>query len=157
MEIQQDNNSSTSIFKSPGRVMVMIIVMALIGLAGFFVGRKLSPHTQDDSASPIGKYILLIHNENLLQLEIQKTQNEEWIKIINEDHNSEGAQFSGNGWIFWPGKEGPITEVKTEFLGNGNVSGYFIFEAKTEDEAVKIAKTCPHLKQRGFLEMRKLN
>jgi hypothetical protein len=46
--------------------------------------------------------------------------------------------------------DGPFAEAK-ELLG-----GYFIVEASTYDEAVEIAKGCPHLEYRGRIELREI-
>lgn len=136
--------------------MMIILLMALIGIAGFFVGRKLSHRENHDGASSSGKYILLIHNESMSAAEQQDAQNKAWLKTIGAERYAEGDQFSNNGWIFSPGPGEASIEVKDDFPGNGNVSGYFIIEAKNDEEAVKIARTCPHLNYKGFLEMRKL-
>ena len=47
--------------------------------------------------------------------------------------------------------DGPFAEAK-EVLG-----GYFAIEAKSYDEAVEIAKTCPHLKYNGRIELRQID
>lgn len=47
--------------------------------------------------------------------------------------------------------DGPFAEAK-EVLG-----GYFTVEASSYDEAVEIAKTCPHLKYEGRIELREVD
>jgi hypothetical protein len=47
--------------------------------------------------------------------------------------------------------DGPFAEAK-EVLG-----GYFLVEARSYDEAVEIAKTCPHLKYHGRIELREVD
>ena len=47
--------------------------------------------------------------------------------------------------------DGPFAEAK-EMLG-----GYFAIKAAHYDEAVKIARTCPHLKYGGRIELRKID
>jgi hypothetical protein len=156
MKTQQKKTPSTTVPKSPGGMLMIILLMTIIGVTGFFIGRKLSHHENQESASGSAKYILLIHNESLSAVEQQDGQNKAWLKTIGAERYSEGDQFSNNGWILSPGPNEPGIEVKDDFPGNGNVSGYFIFDAKNDDEALKIAKTCPHLNNKGFLEMRKL-
>lgn len=46
--------------------------------------------------------------------------------------------------------DGPYAEAK-EIMG-----GYFIIKATGYDEAVEIAKNCPHLKYGGWIELREI-
>lgn len=46
--------------------------------------------------------------------------------------------------------DGPFTETK-EAIG-----GYYQLEAKNYEEAVELAKTCPHLKYGGVIEIREV-
>lgn len=154
MNTKQNQASSTSISKRQLGMGMILLLLAIIGVAGFLIGMEFSHRENKDGAS--GKYILLIHNESMSAAEQQDAQNKAWLKTIGAERYSEGDQFSRNGWILSPGPGEPSTEVKEDFPGNGNVSGYFIIEAKNDEEAVKIAKTCPHLNYKGFLEMRKL-
>lgn len=47
--------------------------------------------------------------------------------------------------------DGPFAEAK-EVLG-----GFFMIEASSYDQAVEIAKTCPHLKYHGRIELREVD
>ena len=47
--------------------------------------------------------------------------------------------------------DGPYTETK-EIIG-----GYFIIEEPDEAAAVSTAKECPHLKYKGFIELREID
>jgi hypothetical protein len=71
-------------------------------------------------------------------------------------HGSQKLKDEGGRHLAARGKEilvtdGPFAEAK-EVLG-----GYFLVEARSYDEAVEMAKTCPHLKYEGRIEIREVD
>ena len=41
-------------------------------------------------------------------------------------------------------------------LGEGGVAGYFLLPSSDYDQALSIARTCPHLKHGGAVELRQI-
>ena len=114
----------------------------------------------------MSQYLLLLHegpndNDGLSPEEIQRMIEEyrAWSQSMgqaghlvsgNKLTNEGGRSLSG-----WAGEfsvtDGPWAEAK-EVIG-----GLFHINAKDYDEAVKLSKTCPHLKYRGRLELRRID
>lgn len=131
-----------------------------IGLfaVGYYAGK---PEESKDSiaiATPkAAKFILLVHNDDLPAQDPMQQVREysAWLQDIKAKRFAEGEHLHGNGWIL-SGIDQGRTEARSEFMGRQELGGYFTFEADNADEALAIAKTCPHLKYKGTLELREV-
>jgi hypothetical protein len=73
-------------------------------------------------------------------------------KLQRENRMRGGNELQPTGRVLRPNgqgiADGPYTETKE------SVGGYFVIEAASYDEAVEVAKGCPHLLHEGFVEVR---
>ncbi|MDZ4709859.1 MAG: hypothetical protein SH818_15775 [Saprospiraceae bacterium] len=105
------------------------------------------------------KFILLVHNDDVPPSDPMQQVKEysAWLQDIKAKRIADGEHLHSNGWVLSLEKlKGPQITPKTEFPGRQEIGGYFTFEANTSDEALAIARTCPHLNYQGTLELREI-
>lgn len=112
------------------------------------------------------EYMLLLHEEldlfkNYSPTEMQKVceQYGAWARSLGKQGKLAGGQKlkddGGRSLVRKKGKtlvhDGPYSETK-EIIG-----GYFAIKAKNYEEALEIAKDCPHLEYGGRVEVRQVD
>jgi hypothetical protein len=139
---------------TPGGVLTALAFAAGLICLGFFVGKTQPAEQQQVAASGKAKFVLLVHNDDTPAEDPMQQVKEygDWLAGISAERFANGEHLHPNGWVLT--KNG--SESKTEFPGRNEVGGYFLFEADSDEEAVKIAQTCPHLKYNGTLELRQI-
>ncbi len=67
-----------------------------------------------------------------------------------------GEKLKDETWLLSPGKDSAaISEARVE-VTEGAMAGYFLLPVSNYDQALAIAKTCPHLKHGGTVELRQI-
>jgi hypothetical protein len=140
---------------------ILTAVLVAIGLlaAGFMVGKKQTDTPSvvaEKSAKP--QYALLVHNDDTppADPEQQFKEYSAWVNNLKAKGFAGGEALHGKVWKVGQHAGNTWSEEAT-IEGNKNaISGYFLFEADNAEEAIKIAKTCPHLKYEGTLELREV-
>lgn len=132
-----------------------------IGLfaAGYFIGKP--DGSRDSMAMPApkaSKFILLVHNDDLPAQDPMQQVREyrAWLEDIQAKRIAGGEHLHNSGWILSGKNRENRVEARPEFMGRQELGGYFTFEADNADEALAIAKTCPHLNYQGTLELREV-
>ena len=112
------------------------------------------------------QFLLLLHegpndNDGMSPEEIQRMIEEyrTWSQTMGQAGNLVAGQKltdeGGRALAGWGNEfsvtDGPWAEAK-EVIG-----GFFHIKARDYDEAVKLSKTCPHLKYRGRIELRRVD
>lgn len=138
-----------------------ILIALGIFTAGYFAGNKSGKADLPVSIqkSMAGKYILLVHNDDVPPADPMQQVKEysDWLQKIKAERVADGEHLHSNGWVLSAEKQtGPQITPRTEFPGRQELGGYFTFEANNADEALAIARTCPHLNYQGTLELREI-
>ena len=126
---------------------------------GYFTGK---PNESKDAiaiaAPKAAKFILLVHNDDLPAQDPMQQVREysAWLQDIKAKRFADGEHLHSNGWILSSKEQGGRIEERPEFMGRQELGGYFTFEADNAEEALAIAKTCPHLNYKGTLELREI-
>ncbi len=126
---------------------------------GYFTGK---PNESKDAiaiaAPKAAKFILLVHNDDLAAQDPMQQVREysAWLQDIKAKRFADGEHLHSNGWILSGKEQGGRIEERPEFMGRQELGGYFTFEADNAEEALAIAKTCPHLNYKGTLELREI-
>lgn len=126
---------------------------------GYFTGK---PDESKDAiaitAPKAAKFILLVHNDDLPAQDPMQQVREysAWLQDIKAKRFADGEHLHSNGWILSGKEQGGRIEERPEFMGRQELGGYFTFEADNAEEALAIAKTCPHLNYKGTLELREI-
>lgn len=146
----------------PGLLTALLFSICLLTV-GYFVGSKksASPQTVQATANPSAlKFILLVHNDDRPAEDPMQQVNEysAWLTNIKAQRMAGGEHLQPKGWVLTHNSESKNIHVAIheDFQGRNEVGGYFTFEATSQDEAVAIARTCPHLKYDGTLELRQI-
>jgi hypothetical protein len=123
--------------------------LALFGLGLAIGARRASPARPAVSASP--RFVLLLYDSpderNLTDAQMNERVTEyiAWARQVR----AAGREITGQK-----------LDPRTEFLGPGDarprarIGGYFVISARDMDAAVAVARTCPHVKYGGLVEVR---
>ena len=77
----------------------------------------------------------------------------QWITQLRKSNPiASGEKLEESGKIVVAGGVSDINTIPVE----KRISGYFLIEAENYEEAISIAKTCPHIKYGGKLEVREI-
>jgi len=121
-------------------------------LVGFGLGRWQAPSS---NAGPMARYLLLLHEDEsfrparapaALQAEVGR-----WARHLQQAGELiEGDRLGRQGHLLTP--SGPATG-----LAPGDViAGFFVLRAVSDERALAIARTCPHLAYGGRLALRRI-
>lgn len=138
----------------------VIITIGLVA-TGYFIGNK-SAETSTPGLtvqSKAAKFILLVHNDDVPPSDPMQQVKEysDWLNEIKAKRIADGEHLHSNGWILSAdAANGKQVKAQPEFPGRQELGGYFTFEANNADEALAIARTCPHLNYQGTLELREI-
>jgi hypothetical protein len=124
------------------RAVAAVVMVALLG-ASYFAGRAHAP----PASAPT--HILLVHNDaNSVSDDgdARARKYGSWAReLAGRGQLAGGARLTKGGWFVE--KRGPRP-------ADGKVAGYFLLIARSDAEALAIARACPHLDYDGRLELR---
>ncbi|HLG38224.1 MAG TPA: YciI family protein [Chitinophagaceae bacterium] len=130
----------------------------IVFAGGFLLGRQVNHNSVAASVS-LNKYLLLLYNsQNFTPDNAQQvSEYSAWLKDLRKDGTlADGDELKDIGWTMVMNNRkidmnsGPVRGA------NGTVGGYFIIKAPSEEKALTIASTCPHLKYNGVIEVREI-
>lgn len=120
-------------------------------------------YSQADSSSQLKmnqmkQYSLLVRVPNSYTTENARTAGPQWDKVL-EQWKTDGVYilsfaFPGEGYTV-TGKEKEVRK-ETVFSGNLRVVSNIILQARTIDDALELAKSCPVLPYGGKIEVREI-
>lgn len=147
-------SSQSAIRMLPNRFWASGIAAAIgIFIFGYLLGNESSGESADISAG----YILLLHEDERFQpvgseMEVF-TEYATWMgKMFLKGVNITGKELSPES-TYWLSSEGfTLTENRKD-----KISGYFIIDIEDQDEAERIARSSPHIKYGGTVELIKLS
>jgi len=139
-----------------GSAWTKAILAAAAGALIFFVGMKTGARPAPAAAAPEGsKFVLLLYQsaeEVGLAPEVEASRVREyvgWARVLREDGRSvSGEKLEQERSMLRP-PAGSVVDA-----ANPPIDGFFIISAGTLDEALGVARTCPHLKYGGAIEVR---
>ncbi len=145
---------STSV---PGIFTAVLIAAGLVA-AGFFAGRSAGAPQASAVAtqSDLKQYALLVKADDVPPADgaQQFREYSAWVANLKKERWAGGEALHGDAYRLAK-KDGGVVLSPAE-LEKHDISGYFLFEAKNLEEAVEIAKTCPHLDYGGTVELREV-
>jgi YCII-related domain len=135
---------------------VAVMAAGLIFFAGWRAAKPSTNQKQQVMANNEKKiYMLLLHNSPGFIDEYEKQVKEygDWMRdLIKKGTVSGGDELADGGWLIQPAGYSTLQHDKDD--ASGPVSGYFVIETNTEEEAIAIAQSCPHIKYNGSIELR---
>lgn len=150
----------------PGYLSLLVLSIGLV-TAGYFAGKSASPRSNTNSSNNVvamnksnkSQFILFVHNDDTPPADPMQQVKEysAWLKKIQATRIADGEHLQDKGWILTTATDKIVqAKVQESFNGRNEVGGYFSFEAANQEDAVAIAKTCPHLNYNGTLELREI-
>ncbi len=143
-------------------ILTALLVLAIVSVLGYWAGKTTLQNAAPIAVAETGKakFVLLVHNDDLPAADPMQQVKEygTWLHNIREKRVADGEHLHSGGWVLSKAESGNVNvEAKSEFPGRQEIGGYFIFEAESPDEAVRVAQTCPHLNYKGTLELRQIH
>ena len=163
-----------------GKLLGWAAALAIGGVVGFGLGNRpaTTPSTTAEAPAPATsarpalpaadydgpKFVLLLFEDSKYQfapndqvLSERVGEYVQWSRDIAKDGRwVRGSKLADEGkWCRLDGGrlavEGPVSDGK-----RGLLAGYFLIGAKDLDEAIEVARGCPHFKYGGTVEVRRL-
>lgn len=136
-----------------GYAFLLIFIGSLIG---YTINNNGSIMTNTDQTS---KYILLLYkNDSLAGTEQERVSNyAAWARKYGAQQKVIGGEkLESSGFILSSTGVSPKFEGKDVYDEPRTLSGFFVIQASNYDAALSIAKTCPHIKYGGKVELREI-
>ena len=145
---------------SLGGILTAICALVLMSGLGFWAGSIQTQKSADLLPAPTGKaqFALLVKADDVPPADVTQQFQEysAWINNLKKERWTGGEALHGKAWrLYKPDNTVQSTE-HTVKVSPDEVSGYFLYEAENEAEALKIAASCPHLNYKGTLELRQI-
>lgn len=138
---------------SRGRPWLAAAAAAMIFLAGVSAGRLWVPAPADEVTSGRARYLLLLAGDVTPTADGGSRSGEygAWARSVSATGVFiRGAELSPTARLVGVAPDTPLARELA------SVGGYFIVEAETEAEVVRLAESCPHVKYGGVVQVRKL-
>lgn len=134
------------------KVVGSIAAAILIFICGMYLERIItSPPVEID---PSLGYLLILHEDNSFQPQDEQAMFQEYSTWMHQVSDA-GVKITGQELKYESSVvSGPAKVKQFDGSENGKTTGYFIVEAKSMDEAIQIAKTSPHIKYGGSIEVK---
>lgn len=141
----------------PG-IFTAVLIAAGLAAVGFFAGKSAAKQqpTTPTTQSDLKQYALLVKADDVPPADGTQQFREytAWVTNLKKDRWAGGEALHGDAYRLSKQNGGVV--MSPAELEKNDISGYFLFEAKNLEEAMEIAKTCPHLDYSGTLELREV-
>lgn len=147
---------------SIGGILTALLLAVAFVSVGFVVGknRNASPIAIMPEVKKTSKpqYALFVRNDDVPPADPSQQFEEysAWLKNLKTARFADGEALHGKAWSLKKNMDKTTVDNMVIEGNKSAFSGYFIFEAEDESEAIKIAQTCPHLNYKGSMELREL-
>ncbi len=136
------------------KVYVAASIVALFA-TGLVIRRALRAPEADSSSAP--RFVLLLYGDaGATTPEIRLARVEEyraWVGEVARGGNEiSGEELAPEARVLSSGALAP----RDSSAGNSGPTGYFVFQARDVEEAMKIAQSCPHLRHGGSAVLRRI-
>lgn len=130
---------------------------AIIAVAGFLAGRFWNPPRAAAAPDPRPRYLLLLHErpgsatETAEQARGVVEEYKAWARRLRVEGTLVGGEkLADSGTLLSAAGSGQLRS------GSDLVGGYFMIRAATPEEALRIARDCPHFRRGGTVELRRI-
>jgi hypothetical protein len=125
----------------------MFLVTAAAVVAGFVAGMLMPRH----EPVPRGKeFILFIHDTPSMRVDGNEPRRIEEYRHWAHELHAKGTMTAGEKLT------GEVSSVGSN-AGSSTVGGFFRIVARDRAEAERVARTCPHLRYGGWIEVREID
>jgi len=133
------------------RLTFAAVIMAAVFFTGYLMAAKPAAATAQNNKN---EYLMLLYEPaNFLSSQASVKEYADWYYSAQKKYDMlAGEELKQDGWNIAMQQSKPL--VNTLHANSDAPTGYFIFYASSEKEALNIASTCPHLKYNGTVEVR---
>ena len=128
---------------------LMFLVAAACIIAGFAAG-LLMPHHERAQTARGREFILFVHDTPSMQTDGNEPRRIDEYRRWAQELRSRGTLEGGDKLTDDITAIGPAS-------GNNNIGGFFRIVARDRAEAERVARSCPHLKYGGWIELREID
>ncbi len=139
------------------KVAAMIIALAGMFIAGLFVSNRSHSNQHPLAPNPMNEYLLLLYNpDNFISGGSNHVKEYgTWLTDLRKDGLiADGEELNDKGWIMAMRNTAINMSYQPLSTSQGKPSGYFVIRASSEEKALQVASSCPHLKYNGIIEVR---
>lgn len=141
---------------SPGRYAAAAVVLMSCVAIGFAAGTW----TAGTPVSQQPDYVLLLRasaeeRQPVTDTEMQEriTEYGSWARdLAQRGKLLAGEKLESRGWL----QADNSAPVPNAGIAEGSIQGYFLIKSTSYDDAVRIAKSCPHVRHGGSIEVRRI-
>ncbi len=138
-----------------------LVASVLIFLTGFTLGAQ----TDRSAVAPSGRqYVLFLYEEAGFEKAPPDDPDQrvreygQWVTEIRETgHFAGGERLADYGWVLAGSDDGIGVDQRLLEAPEGVVSGYFLINAASDDDALAIAESHPHLRRGGRIALRAID
>ncbi len=134
------------------------IATAAIGVVLFTSGVAVGRGRQERPTTSGSRYALLLYEPSGFDHAAPESslvaEYRDWAYSLGEDRLSLGEKLGNDERVLRPGSSGEVPEPTAG--PSGPLGGLFIIRAESWDEALKIARTCPHLRHGGVVAVKRV-
>ena len=143
------------------RAAAVLAAAALLFAGGMLTGRR---ETAAPAAAAGGRYILLLREDRTFKTPrggnaALVEEYGSWARATRRAGAMEaGEELAGRGWLLaGAGQEIDLAAADAAVpppVAGARISGYFVIHAADATQALQIARSCPHLRHGGWIELR---
>ncbi len=147
--------SRTSRLQVWTKMAAAVAVMICVFVTGYFAGNTDLIATQAYS-SPVQEYLLVLYSSpDFIPDKKHVKEYGDWMQSVNVSGvTATGQELSDYGWTIEKKHNTIGLEARPVSGPAGPLSGFFLLKAPSQERAMEIAASCPHLKYRGIVELR---
>lgn len=143
--------------------MASLAAAVLIFLAGFALGaRTITDESVPVAASPVDRqYVLFLYEGPEFQAaplndpsQVVREYSGWAEQIFDAGHFVGGERLALDGWVLGRSDAGLQVDRRLAVAPEGAVAGFFVIDAATDEEALAIAESHPHLRRGGHIAVR---
>lgn len=133
-----------------------VLILSLFA-AGFWAGRYLQPAQPGQDHRPLFALFLYEQQGRFVNAPGQVQEYSAWIRNLRGPGRLAGGEkLKENGRTLQLEQGRLQVEERPLHIRELRISGYFLVQAASYEEALQIAATCPHLKYGGVIEIRQI-
>ena len=140
------------------RLSAVVAAASVLFLLGFALGARRSPGN-DAKTLPQSLFALLIYEDDSYAGDPKAQAQEylEWLFSVNAaGRYVTGQELRLGGRVLRAGDDKIEVRNLNADKTNETIGGFFLIEASGYEDAVQVAKDCPHLKYSGTIEVREI-
>ena len=149
-------------FGDYGRLAAAVAFALILFAGGAFVGSRVIAKRISNRDRP--DYMLIVRANSPTTAATSEAEQKQrvneytaWARNLeNSGQLLSGEELSPDAIRLLPQNASNAVSQESVKIGEGEVDGYFLLAARSQEQAIAIARTCPHLRHGGAVELREI-